>query len=76
MEPLPGSKMPDDQVGARVYVLVPEASKSVAKKRLLEVLNEDKYRLVRAEFLKEYKNLRWKNPEDEATYDRLAKGTR
>jgi hypothetical protein len=73
VEPLPGSKMTGDRIGALVYCLIPAESKKDAKQRLHEVLKSDKYRLVRTEFLDEYRNFRWENNEDKVAYDKLAR---
>lgn len=71
--PLPGSKMTSKRAGAAVYCMIPAESKGAARERLRAALEEDKYRLVRTEFLDDYKNFRWENIEDQADYDKMAK---
>ena len=73
VEPLPGSQMGDRGIGALVYCLIPAESKIIAERRLKECLDEDKYRLVKLEFLKKYNGFAWENEEDQIEYDRLAK---
>lgn len=73
VEPLPGSKMTDSGIGGVVYCFIPAASKRAAKQRLLAALSSDNYRLIKTEFLDEYRNFSWERVEDQAEYDKLAK---
>jgi hypothetical protein len=73
VEPLPGSQMGSGLLGGLVYCFVPADNKKAAERRLQSALEQDRYRLIRLEFLQDYKNLRWETPEDQNVYDRLAK---
>jgi hypothetical protein len=73
VRPLPGSQMKDRGVGASVYCLIPAESKSAGEAKLRSCLEQDKYRLIKLEFLKKYEEFRWENAQDQVEYDRLAK---
>ncbi|CAN5497018.1 hypothetical protein BH20ACI3_BH20ACI3_42470 [soil metagenome] len=73
VRPLPGSQMKDRGVGASVYCLIPADSKSAGEAKLRSCLEQDKYRLVKLEFLKKYEEFRWENAQDQVEYDLLAK---
>ena len=73
VKPLPGSQMKDRGVGASVYCLIPAESTSAGEAKLRSCLKQDKYRLIKLEFLKKYEDFRWENAQDQVEYDRLAK---
>jgi hypothetical protein len=73
IEPLPGSKMRGHGLGASVYCLIPAESKRIARKRLHEALQEDRYRLVKTNLLEDYEGFRWQSTKDQTEYDKLAK---
>lgn len=54
VKPLPGSQMKDRGVGASVYCLIPAESESAGEAKLRSCLEQDKYRLIKLEFLKKY----------------------
>jgi|ERR1051326_266711 hypothetical protein len=59
--------------GALVYCFIPSESKKNAKKKLIQALEEDQYKLVNIEFIEPYNGLTWEDERDKITYDRLAK---
>ena len=71
--PLNGSQMKSHGVGALVYCLIPAKSHAAAKKMLKQALVEDKYRLIRLEFLRQYEGFTWEKDEDKTEYDKQAK---
>jgi hypothetical protein len=73
VKPLPGSQMKDRGVGASVYCFIPAESKSASEAILRSCLEQDKYCLIKLEFLKKYEDVRWENATDQLEYDRLAK---
>jgi|GEM_PF-6736471 len=72
VEPLPGSQMKSG-IGASVYCLIPGDSKAACESKLRSCLEQDKYRLIKVEYLKKYEGFRWENAKDQIEYDRLAK---
>jgi hypothetical protein len=73
VKPLPGSKMRKHGVGGMVYCFIPAKTKVEAKKRLRAALEEDRYSLIRIEFLEDYEKFTWEKPKEQKEYDTLAK---
>lgn len=60
-------------VGAEVYCFIPSESQTTARKMLKNALAEDKYKLVKLEFLNPYEGFKWEKLQDQIENDRLAK---
>jgi hypothetical protein len=73
VETFSGSQMEGHGIGASGYCLIPAESKVLAERKLRDCLDEDKYLLIKLEFLKKYASFEWENEEDQIEYDQRAK---
>ena len=74
--PQPGAQMTGVAAGGFVYCFAVAMSLSEAKKKMMESLEKDKYRIITTEYVEQYDTLEWGTAEEKLEYDGYANQAR